>query len=136
MSATVVSLETCRARKGPGASVARQRWQAGLAVPARITFALDLCALHGPSVDEACGVTPPTVDRWEHGLVYPTWDQLCRLAVLTGFPVGFFTEDAEHLAGMSARFCRVEGYYVTERTPSLVLAFARNAINRTLGGNT
>lgn len=134
MSATVVSLEERRARRLPGSAVAKQRWHAGLVVPARITWALDSCALHGPGVDEACGVQPPTVDRWEQGLIYPTWDELCRLAALTGFGADWFTKDAEHLADMAFHFNKVEGRYVEYRTPPAVLAFTRNAINRTLGG--
>lgn len=70
---------------------ARADWEAGLIAPYLITTALNMCALHGPEVDEACGVQEPTVDLWESGLVYPTWEQLCALAQLTGFAPAFFS---------------------------------------------
>lgn len=41
----------------------------------------------GEWVDVACGVQEPAVDRWEAGLLYPTWEQLCKLAVLTCTPL-------------------------------------------------
>lgn len=94
-----------------------------IAVPWRITLALDVRALYGPEVDEACGVAEPAVDRWESGderptsrsaVVQPklrvlapkpgapfsperlpsTAAQLHRLAVLTEMPVWFFVEPA------------------------------------------
>lgn len=70
---------------------AYQAWRAGGVVPWRITAALDLRALYGPQVDEACGVTEPAVDMWEDGQLYPTWEQLQALAELTDFPIRFFT---------------------------------------------
>jgi len=42
----------------------------------------------GPWVDEACGAREPAVDRWEQGLFYPTWEQLCKLAALTRTSLG------------------------------------------------
>jgi hypothetical protein len=62
--------------------------------PARITLALDMRGLYGPEVDEACGVAEPAVDQWETGQLVPTFEQLERLAKLTGHPVAFFYEPA------------------------------------------
>lgn len=69
---------------------AYKMWQAGLIRPAAITFALDAKGLHGPQVDEACLAAEPDVDMWERGALYPTWEQLCALAKLTGNLPRFF----------------------------------------------
>lgn len=69
---------------------AYEGWLAGRVVPHRITLALDIRALYGPEVDEACGAKEPDVDDWEAGRKYPTWEQLTLLAALTGFDVRFF----------------------------------------------
>lgn len=122
---TVALFEAKRVQHAPGAAEAKHRWECGQAVPARITLALDILKLDGPDVDEACGVQEPTVDRWEQGRVYPTWEQLCRLAVLTGFAVAFFTEPAEHL--------NVGLHLGADRPAPLVPRFTEKAINRTLG---
>lgn len=75
------------------------RWQRGELCPAAITLAFDPRAqggrgvlfastqFVGPWVDEACGIRVPGVDRWEQGLFYPTWEQLCKLAALTQTPL-------------------------------------------------
>jgi len=66
-------------------------WRAGGFVPAMATLALDAAGLYGPDVDRACGVEEPTVDLWEAGRVYPTWEQVLALARLTGrAPIVFF----------------------------------------------
>lgn len=62
----------------------------GPPTPRRITLALDICGLYGPEVDEALGGHEPMVDKWETGERVPTKDQVQALAVLTGYPVGFF----------------------------------------------
>lgn len=41
----------------------------------------------GAWVDEACGVHEPAINRWEQGLLYPTWEQLCKLSALTQTPL-------------------------------------------------
>lgn len=75
------------------------QWRSGDVSPAAITLAFDPKAqggrgrmfsstqFVGPWVDEACGAQQPAVDRWEQGLLYPTWEQLCRLAALTQTPL-------------------------------------------------
>lgn len=75
------------------------RWQAGGLRPSVITGAFDPQArggrgalfastqFVGPWVDEACGTREPAVDRWEQGLLYPTWEQLCKLVALTRTPL-------------------------------------------------
>jgi hypothetical protein len=37
-----------------------------------------------------CGAEEPAVDEWEKGIRYPSFEQLKKLAELTGFGVGFF----------------------------------------------
>lgn len=75
-------------------------WAAGRVRPDLITTWLDHRGLDGPGVDTACGVTEPTVDLWEAGWVYPTWDQLQALARLCQVPVWRFTD---HRAGLPDR---------------------------------
>lgn len=61
--------------------------------PARITLALDMCCLYGPVVDEALGVLTAdadVVDKWETGEIIPTYEQICRLATLTGMFADWF----------------------------------------------
>ncbi len=72
-------------------AIAHQRWAAGMVVPHNISTALDAMGLEGPEVDAECGVREPAVDLWEAGKLYPTWDQLVRLAALTGCTPRFFT---------------------------------------------
>lgn len=80
-------------RRVLGEQEAKRRYEAGLVVPHYITMALDVNGLYGPEVDEACGAAEPDVDRWESGDLYPSWEQLCLLAKLTGYPVAFFTRE-------------------------------------------
>lgn len=72
-------------------AAARRKWAAGMVVPRHITTALDARKLYGPEVDRACGVEEPAVDMWEAGKLYPTWEQLCALAELTGKTPEWFT---------------------------------------------
>jgi hypothetical protein len=62
--------------------------------PERITTALDICQMYGPEVDQALGGEEPMVDEWESGARVPTFEQMQRLAELTGFPVKFFYQPA------------------------------------------
>ena len=112
---------------------AHAAWEAGQVIPYRITTALDINELDGPGVDEACGVKEPAVDRWEQGLLYPTWDQLCALADLTGYPVLFFTQPVKaviRIADTTLPF-HTKGPLPDDEP---VLAFAPEAIAATLGG--
>jgi hypothetical protein len=134
MTGTAVRFAMRRVERAASADEAKQRWLQGRVVPHRITAALDISRLDGPDVDEACGVLEPAVDRWERGTLYPTWEQLLRLAVLTGFDVAFFTTpvDDEPMA-TNIRWRPHEGGPVYGRTPTPVLAFTQKAIRRTLG---
>ncbi len=135
MTDTVIRFEMKRVEHADSAAEAKQRWLQGLVVPHRITLALDVNRLDGPGVDEACGVREPAVDRWERGTLYPEWEQLLRLAVLTGFDVAFFTSPAdEHAIATNINWRPQEGRPVYESTAKPVLAFTQKAIRRTLGG--
>ncbi|BAH55650.1 MULTISPECIES: hypothetical protein [Rhodococcus] len=57
-------------------------WQAGKLVPWYISHLLDNGRHSGPTVDIACHAEEPTVDLWEAGQAYPTWDQTIALAQL------------------------------------------------------
>jgi hypothetical protein len=135
VSDTVVLFEVRRVQHAPGAAEAKHRWESGQLVPARITLALDVLALDRLEVDETCGVPPRTVAQWEKGLEYPTWEQVCRLAVRTGFGLAWFARPVEHLDVQSGPFFRraPEGW-MPYRADRMVHSFTRPAINRTLGG--
>lgn len=138
--ATVIDLTPRRALSFAAAAqnqAARADWEAGLIAPYLITTALDMCALHGPEVDEACGVAEPTVDHWESGLVYPTWEQLCALATLTGFAPAFFSRRGRNLFAVPVKtsilFHRTGGCAWQQHGGSpLVPAFLPEAIAKTL----
>jgi hypothetical protein len=110
---------------------AYRQWAAGKVVPHRITVALDTHSLYGPEVDEACGAQEPDVDMWEAGTLYPTWEQLCLLAKLTGFTPRFFMIQPTDLLPVqtSMRFHRIGGQPATgEREPPPVRFFTPEAI--------
>lgn len=134
MTDTVVLFSVRQVQNAHGADEAKRRWLRGQVVPHRVTLALDSRKLDGPGVDEACGVQEPAVDRWERGTLYPTWEQLCLLAVLTGFPIVFFAEPAdENPIETNIRFRPSEGRQVYQPQPRPVLAFTDKSIRRTLG---
>lgn len=112
-----------------------EAWRDGLVSPRAITAALDMRALYGPEVDEACGVQEPAVDQWEAGQLYPSWEQLDALARLTGFPVRFFTRDqAGEITGgfMCQRSGRGKGCR-TLSAPSGPREFPREVVAATAG---
>ena len=86
--------------------VAYAAWRRGEVNPAALTMALDLRGLYGPQVDLACGVEEPAVDQWEAAALYPSWEQLQALAVLTAFDVRFFVRP---LAPQASGFLCVRG---------------------------
>ena len=86
--------------------VAYAAWRRGEVNPAALTMALDLRGLYGPQVDHACGVEEPAVDQWEAAALYPSWEQLQALAVLTEFDVRFFVKP---VAPQPAGFLCVRG---------------------------
>lgn len=88
--ARVAAANKERIRDEAAMAKARADWAAGRVVPWLITIALDAKRLYGPEVDEACGVAEPGVDMWEEGTLYPTFEQLCALAKLTGKTPGYF----------------------------------------------
>lgn len=87
---------------------AEARWRAGYLIPARITQVLDMRGLYGPEVDEACGVEEPTVDQWEAGEVYPTWEQVLALSALTGHGPIWFTD--------AIPYHHIERMFICDRT--------------------
>jgi hypothetical protein len=85
ISRVLAKVDAAAERRDPDA------WYAGKTpTPERITTALDLCELYGPEVDEALGGEEPMVDEWESGARMPTFEQMQRLALLTGYSVRFF----------------------------------------------
>lgn len=111
---------------------AYREWAAGKAIPYRITQALNLRALYGPEVDEACGVEEPAVDEWEAGVRYPSWDQLRALAVLTDFPVWYFVRPLPDgwsgLEATSMMFHKIGGKSMDWREPPPIRFFTPEAI--------
>jgi len=82
---TLLKVDAAAERRDPAAYYAGKT-----PTPERITTALDMRMLYGPEVDEALGGEGPMVDEWESGVRVPAFEQMQRLAVLTGFPVKFF----------------------------------------------
>ena len=82
-------LERRRQRRAPSAYYAGKT-----PTRERITAALDMRELYGPEVDQALGGEEPMVDEWESGARVPNFEQMQRLALLTGFPVKFFYQPA------------------------------------------
>lgn len=133
-------LDRQRVQRAADRALAEQQayrdWAAGRMVPACITQALDLRALYGPEVDEACGAREPDVDRWEAGTLYPTWEQVRALAKLVALPVGFFFR-RDYLPLLPEVttlrfhrpdwFCRSCGSGTSHESP--VLSFTREAID-------
>lgn len=72
---------------------ARELYEAGQLAPWRITMSLDSKELYGPEVDAACGAREPDVDLWEAGELYPTWEQVLKLAELCGCTPRFLMHD-------------------------------------------
>lgn len=73
---------------------ARLVWEFGELSPYKLTLWMDYRGINGPEVDHHCGVEEPTVDQWEAGTVYPTWEQLLALAEFCQIPVWYFTEES------------------------------------------
>lgn len=95
-------------------ATARRQWAKGLVRPYLITMWLDAKDLYGPEVDRACGVEEPTVDQWEAGHVYPTWEQLCALAELCGVrPWAFIREISLNDRGRLFLCGKVRSFEVT-----------------------
>lgn len=115
-------------------SEARRGWEQGLVRPFRITYALDSRGLDGPEVDEACLAHEPDVDRWEAGLLYPTFEQLLALAKLTDYPPHYFTLPPSTGDRMGWRFSTLK-YHIPKvdreemmRAPDPVMAFIPEAV--------
>lgn len=109
--------------------IAYRLWRAGELQPYLITKALDAQGLFGPEVDVACGASEPDVDLWEAGKLYPTWQQVLRLAALVGSTPRFLCakRDVLRVEETSMRF---HGYVDDRPT---VWAFDMDAVKRTVG---
>jgi hypothetical protein len=103
---------------------ARQKWLMGLVVPAHITMALDGAGLYGPEVDWACGVQEPAVDNWEAGRLYPSWEQILRLAELTGRRPSYFMAPVHQVTSLYDTSMRFHLSFA-ERHPMLPLPVHR-----------
>lgn len=120
-------------------AAAHERWQRGEVIPHLITLALDAAQLDGPEVDIACGAAEPAVDQWEAGTRYPTWEQLCALAELTGNDVRFFTREPGeiHPIGPTVVFAcdrSKRKHNPVVEVPAPILRFDPAAVAATLGG--
>ncbi|KQP81608.1 hypothetical protein [Aeromicrobium sp. Leaf291] len=118
----------------PVLEVDRLLWEAGQVRPWRISLALDLAGLHGPEVDAMCGAVEPEVDRWEEGLQYPTWEQLCLLADATDQLVGFFLVDRDPPLVTGPTFLCGDGGCDVADPPAVVhLSYALDTVRATVG---
>lgn len=113
---------------------ARADWAAGRVVPWLITIALDGKRLYGPEVDQACGVEEPGVDMWEAGTLYPSFEQLCALAKLTGNAPGFFM-NRRGVVGMRPSDTSLRFHYDCTDEKEPMMAFRPEAIAAAVHGN-
>lgn len=59
----------------------------------RIRQAREIANLNQSQLAERAGVDQPRVARWERDLLYPSDEQLQRIAIATGFPIAFFRRE-------------------------------------------
>jgi len=113
---------------------AHAAWEAGRVVPWLITIALDAKRLYGPEVDEACGVAEPGVDMWEEGTLYPTFEQLCALAKLTGKTPGYFM-NRKGVVGFKPSDTTMRFHVRVDDEKEPVMAFKPEAIAAAVAGD-
>jgi transcriptional regulator with XRE-family HTH domain len=113
---------------------ARSDWAAGRVVPWLITIALDADGLDGPEVDEACGVPEPGVDMWEAGTLYPSFEQLCALAKLTGKSPGYFM-NRPGVVGIKPSDTTLRFHMSMDGEMEPVMAFTPEAIAAAVAGD-
>lgn len=119
------------ARRRADDAVAYRLWRAGELRPYLVTRVLDAAGLDGPEVDVECGTQEPDVDLWEAGKLYPTWEQLRRLAKLTGVTPRFLCTRDRHPLTVEDTTLRFHGYRPDPEP--LVLAFPPDVVAATVG---
>lgn len=115
------------------------QWQRGDLRPAAITLAFDPHARGGRDrmfsstqfvgawVDEACGIREPGVDRWEAGLFYPSWEQLCKLAALTQTALATLLNGPDNPNFLNGCSQEPTGYALRQRFHPAIVATAVSA---------
>lgn len=110
----------------------REAWRTGHLQPFIITQVLDMRGLYGPGVDEACGVREPAVDQWEAGILYPSYEQVLALAMLTATTPAFLVTPHEPI-GFEDTSMRFHLRKRDKRPPPLVRCFLPEAIHAATG---
>lgn len=99
-------------------ATAYHSWRNGELVPGRLALARAYCDLPQQSIANVCGTDVETVDLWEQGVEYPTWDEFLDLMAITGLNPAFFArpvcgpkglfavpdswvDDADEISGLS-----------------------------------
>lgn len=100
------------------------RWRSGVVVSAMITRELDASRFDGPWVDRALGVEEPYIDHVERGLIYPSWDVICRLAAMVDKDVEYFLPAQRTPAHPFSRFGRLGRFGCNPDPTSVALAYA------------
>lgn len=103
-------------------------YRGGHLAPWRITMALDAKGLDGPEVDIACGTAEPDVDLWEAGVLYPTWEQVLKLATLCGVTPRFLMDDARDGTKLRWGQTTLRFHHPLNPEPDLVEKFTPEAI--------
>lgn len=83
-------------------AAAYRSWRNGEVVPGRIALARAYCYLPQQSIANVCGTDIETVDLWEQGVEYPTWDELIDLMAITGLNSTFFIRPLNGPRGLFA----------------------------------
>lgn len=116
--------------RGQDDAIAYRLWRAGEVRPYVITQTLNARGLYGPQVDVGLAGAARHVDLWEAGKLYPTWEQLLRLATLVGVTPRFLCQRGSELA-VSDTSLRFHGF--RDDPEPLVTSYPADVVAATVG---
>lgn len=88
-----------------------------------VTRELGARGFNGQWVDHALGVEDPYIDHVEAGLIYPSWDVICRLAAMVDRDAEFFLPAQRTPAHPFSRFGRLGKFGCNPDAPRVSLAY-------------
>lgn len=107
-------------------------WRNGHLTPGRLTLARAYTGLTQSAIAYACDTDPETVDMWERGAEYPSWETWNHLAAITEHPLEFFSRplsgpgslylmppgwDRDETTALRANYCEVAVQATTRGCP-------------------
>lgn len=105
-------------------------WRDGKLVPGRIELAREQKGLPQQCVANVCGTDVITVDLWEQGVEYPSWDELDDLCAILEVGVDFL---ARPVAGPRGLFTMPDDWKGSEEM-LLMEEFCQEAVDTTVEG--